>query len=381
MKRRDFLALTPGLLSPMTHGRADDSRSHPETGALTGSRQASRHPAGNSQDSRVQGSDATRTIRYTISSGEQVVTVPATIDRIASAWEAQNSTVVLLGSGRKLVATTRYARNMPLFDRLVPGIRNMPLSGEGRTLNMENLAMQQPQVLFVPIEPSPAQQAQLKALGVATPLFDSDAIPALRQRVSVTAEILGDDAPARARRYHARFENNIARVRDALGDIPPKQRVSIYHAMGDLFSTTSRPSLNQDWMDLAQVRNAAESWASGSNGRLAPASLEDIIAADPELIVTMRTQEARQIRQDPRWQTLRAVRNGRVHANPRGLFWWCRETPEVALQFLWLACIAYPEKTRHIDMRAETRDFYRDFYGLTLTDREVDDILVPSSGP
>ena len=289
--------------------------------------------------------------------------------------------MVLLGSGRKLVATTRYARNMPLFDRLVPGIRNMPLSGEGRTLNMENLAMQHPQVLFIPLEPSPAQQTQLKALGVATPLFDSDAIPALRQRVSVTAEILGDDAPARARRYHARFENNIARVRDALGDIPPKQRISVYHPMGDLFSTTGRPSLNQDWMDLAQVRNAAESWAPESNGRLAPASLEDIIAADPELIVTMRMQEARQIRQDPRWQTLRAVRNGRVHANPRGLFWWCRETPEVALQFLWLACIAYPEKTRHIDMRAETRDFYRDFYGLTLTDREVDDILVPSSGP
>lgn len=381
MKRRNFLALAPCLLSPVAHGQATDTPSRSEPGAPTGPRQASQPATGTTPAVHAQRSDATRTVRYTVSSGEQVVTVPATIDRIASAWEAQNSTVVLLGSGRKLVATTRYARNMPLFDRLVPGIRNMPLSGEGRTLNMENLAMQHPQVLFIPLEPSPAQQTQLKALGVATPLFDSDAIPALRQRVSVTAEILGNDAPERARRYQARFENNIARVRDALGDIPPKQRISVYHPMGDLFSTTGRPSLNQDWMDLAQVRNAAESWAPESNGRLAPASLEDIIAADPELIVTMRMQEARQIRQDPRWQTLCAVRNGRVHANPRGLFWWCRETPEVALQFLWLACIAYPEKTRHIDMRVETRDFYRDSYGLTLTDREIDDILVPPSGP
>lgn len=53
----------------------------------------------------------------------------------------------------------------------------------------------------------------------------------------------------------------------------------------------------------------------------------------------------------------------------------------MALQFLWLACIAYPEKMRHIDMRVETRDFYRDLYGLALTEREIDDILVPSSGP
>ena len=36
--------------------------------------------------------------------------------------------------------------------------------------------------------------------------------------------------------------------------------------------------------------------------------------------------DAEAIRNDSRWQGMRAVKNGRILVNPRGMFWWCRET-------------------------------------------------------
>jgi iron complex transport system substrate-binding protein len=75
---------------------------------------------------------------------------------------------------------------------------------------------------------------------------------------------------------------------------------------------------------------------------------------------------------------VKAVRDGRVYANPRGMFWWCRETSEEALQFLWVAKLLYPDAFADIDMAAETRAFYKDFYRIDLSDDEIRDFLSPT---
>jgi len=107
-------------------------------------------------------------------------------------------------------------------------------------------------------------------------------------------------------------------------------------------------------------------------------SLEQIMGADPDVIVTLNAESAKEIRTDRRWSQVRAVRNKRVYANPKGMFWWCRETSEEALQILWLAKTLYPEHFKDVDMVKETRYFYKTFYGYELTDREIQEILNPS---
>jgi len=80
----------------------------------------------------------------------------------------------------------------------------------------------------------------------------------------------------------------------------------------------------------------------------------------------------------PFWVKDDAVMNHRVIVNPKGLFWWCRETSEEALQFLWLAKTLYPQRFADINMVEETRDFYLRFFGLTLSDAQINEILTPS---
>lgn len=312
--------------------------------------------------------------------GDRQLRLPARISRIATTWEAQNSIIAMLGHGSQIVATTRIVRDMPVFRRFVPSIAQAALASGGSAgdVNVEELLRLKPEVLFVAGDLPPAKKAQLERQGIAVAELRYNSLAALVERTLISGEILGSGAWQKARDYRDYFEANKTRVRVALAGIPPERRLRLYHAVGDPLSTSGRPSLNQDWMDLGGAINVAEHWFE----RKAPVgqvSLEQIIIADPDVIVAMRSGDAAQIRRDPRWAGLRAVRQGRVYANPRGMFWWCRETSEQALQFLWLAKTLYPQALARINMREETQAFYQRFYGYTLSDAEADEFLEPRS--
>lgn len=331
---------------------------------------------------------ATRTVSLY---GETTITLPGKVERVAIAWPAQNSIVAMLGFGDKIVATTSLIRDMPIFRQFVPSIKDAALASMngGNDVNVEQMMTLHPDILFVPQGFSPAKKVQLENAGIAVAALHDNSMDALVERTVITGQILGGEAEARALRFKDYFEKNKARVAAALSPIPPGRRLKVYLASaggGTSYGSSqgspggppaSRHSLNQDWMDLGGAINIAENWAGGSgNGT---ASVEAVIAADPDVVITMRAADAEAIRHDPQWKNIKAVRNGRVYANPRGMFYWCRETSEEALQFLWLAKTLYPDALPDVDMHRETKAFYKDFYGYELTDAEVNEFLSPTN--
>lgn len=309
--------------------------------------------------------------------GKHHLELPQRIERVATSWEAHNAILAMLGFGDRIVATTRIARDIPAFRRLVPGIAKASLSATDGMLNIEELVRLKPDVLFVAGPLPPAQLKQLNGAGIAVAQLRYNSLTALLERVRITGEILGPAAERKAREYHDYFQHNVQRVKKAMAGVPASSRLRLYHAVGNPLSTSGRPSLNQDWMDLAGVRNIAEHWFTGTHSATAQVSLEQIYTQPPDVIVAMRASDAAAIRSDPRWRNLPAVRRQQVLANPRGMFWWCRETSEQALQFLWLARTLYPDALPDIDLKKETRDFYHRFYALRLESAEIAQFLHP----
>ncbi|MCW2487291.1 ABC transporter substrate-binding protein [Candidatus Symbiopectobacterium sp. NZEC127] len=318
----------------------------------------------------------TRTVQYY---GDRSVTVPAQIERVATSWNAQNSIIAMLGYGDRIVATTKIVRDTRLFRQFVPSIAQAALASRSGDMgiNSEVLVAKRAQVLFVPQSIPLAEAETLSKAGVQVVALHYNSLEAMVERTLITGEILGPDALQRARDFAVYYQDNVRRVQAVIERIPREQRVKVYHAVGDPLTTSGRPSLNQDWMDLGGAINVAEPWFRKAGVSTAPVSLEQVVQADPDVIITMRASDAAAIRQDPHWQTLRAVQQGRVYANPQGMFWWCRETSEQALQFLWLAKTLYPQQMQHIDMAKETHDFYQRFYGFDLNAQQVEDILHP----
>lgn len=314
-----------------------------------------------------------------LAAGSLCAAQPQNEVRIASPWPAQNTIITMLGYGDNIVGTSMIAKKIPLFRQSLPRIADVAVVSvnSGHEMDPEQIIALGTQLLFIPKSMTVPRQSLLEQAGVKVLAFEANSMSALTSRVQKTADALGPDAQEKAARYQQYFEHNVARVRERLQGLPERQRVTVYHSMGDPLTTTGKPSLNQDWMDLAGAKNVAENWFSGKPNRAGEVALEQIIVADPAVIVAMNKRDADAILASPQWAQVDAVRHHRVYVNPKGMFWWCRETSEEALQFLWLAKTLYPRRFADIDMRQETRDFYRTFFGITLSDAQISDVLNP----
>ncbi|WP_115717565.1 ABC transporter substrate-binding protein [Gallaecimonas mangrovi] len=320
---------------------------------------------------------ATRTVHFY---QHQQLTVPAKVTKVASAWEAENAILAMLGAGNNIVATTRIARSTPAFQKFVPAIKNAALAtmGSANGVNVETLIALHPDILFVPSGFNAVKKQQLNSAGIAVAELHGNSLEALKERVTITAKLLGGKAPAEAKAYQAYFRHNEQLIAKRLAAIPKAKRLRVYLASGRALSTSASPSLDQDWLNAAGAINVAAHWQLSKERYHAPnVSLESVLAANPDVIIAMRAEDAETILHDPRWQTINAVKNGRVYANPRGLFWWCRETSEQALQILWAAKTLYPSAFSDIDMAKETQQFYRRFFHIQLSGSDVQQFLHP----
>ena len=299
--------------------------------------------------------------------------------RIATPWPAQNTIIAMLGYGDHIVGTSVIAKQIPLFRQSLPHIDKVPLISvnSGHELNPEQLISLGVQLLFVPQGMTVPQADRLGKTGLRILTFEANSMSALTAKVQTTADALGDDARKKAQDYQRYFDRNVALVASRLQGLPESERVSVYHSMGNPLTTSGRPSLNQDWMDLAGARNIAESWFGGVKKGSGEVALEQVVAANPAVIVAMNKRDADEILASPVWAAVDAVAHHRVYVNPKGMFWWCRETSEEALQFLWLAKTLYPQRFADVDMRKETHDFYQHFFGLQLSEAQIGDILNP----
>lgn len=299
--------------------------------------------------------------------------------RIVSPWPAQNTIIAMLGYGDNIVGTSQVAKRIPLFRQSLPRIDDVPVVSvnNGHELNPERILSLRTQLLFVPKSMNIPRQSLLEGAGVRILAFEANSMAALTARVQKTADVLGPDAQEKAARYQHYFDHNVALVASRLKDLPDNERRAVYHSMGNALTTTGKPSLNQDWMDLAGARNVAENWFAAKPNRAGEVSLEQILAANPAVIVAMNKRDADEMMTSPQWAQVDAVIHHRVYVNPKGMFWWCRETSEEALQFLWLAKTLYPQRFTDVDMHQETRRFYQTFFALSLSDAQIDEILNP----
>lgn len=299
--------------------------------------------------------------------------------RIASPWPAQNTIITMLGYGENIVGTSMIAKKIPLFRQSLPRIDDVAVVSvnSGHELDPEQIISLGTQLLFVPKSMTVPGESLLQQAGVRILAFEANSMTALTSRIQKTADVLGPDAQQKALRYQRYFDHNVGLVKDRLKDLSDNQRVTIYHSMGNPLTTSGRPSLNQDWMDLAGARNIAEHWFDSKSNRTGEVALEQIVAANPAVIVAMNKRDAEAIMASPQWAQVDAVIHHRVYVNPKGMFWWCRETSEEALQFLWLAKTLYPQRFVDIDIRQEVIDFYHDFFGISLSDSQVSDVLTP----
>lgn len=161
-------------------------------------------------------------------------------------------------------------------------------------------------------------------------------------------------------------------ITERIANIGREGRPRLYYARGPRgLQTGGRGSINVETAELL-ARNAADSLPGG----LVNVSLEQVLAWDPDVIVTIDRDFAASVRTDPAWASIRAVRDGRVHLSPALPFGWVDFPPSVnrLIGLWWLAKLLYPHRFPE-DMAMLTRDFYAKFYHVTPTDAQIARLL------
>jgi iron complex transport system substrate-binding protein len=161
--------------------------------------------------------------------------------------------------------------------------------------------------------------------------------------------------------------------------VPPEKRPLIYYARGPRgFQTGLKGSINVESLERIGARNvAAEHMGAGG---LVTVSPEQLLAWNPEVVITIESELLESARFDEVWKSIKAVREGRLHVAPTKPFPWLDFPPSVnrLIGLKWLARVLYPQSFS-ADLREATRRFYALFYHQPVDDRQLD-VLLKRSG-
>ena len=248
--------------------------------------------------------------------------------------------------------------------------------GQGRIPNLETLMDADPELVVVWDNPLFRGQLDdtLATLGYPAlylKLGQTEGMPDAFRRLG---ERLGQ--PERGEALAAYGETVIDSVRELRESLSADERPRVYYAEGaNGLKTDCDHSFHAELIELAGGRNVHQCEQQSRFGRQS-VDMEQVLAYDPDVILVFNRDFYRRIGDDPRWQMLRAVREGHVHFIPRTPFSWFDRPPSFMrlIGLPWLAHVLHPERYPW-EADTEIPRFYSLFLRESLTANEVQDIL------
>jgi iron complex transport system substrate-binding protein len=321
--------------------------------------------------------------REVTDSAGRVVEVPDRVERVFAAGPPAAILLYIL----KPEAMTGWPRAPYDYERpyLAAPYRDLPetgrLTGRGGEANLERVLQIAPDLILdfgsvrdTYVDLADRTQAQT---GIPYVLIDGrfENTPAA---LRLLGDILG--VPERAERLARHVEGVFARIDAILANVPEEARPRVYLARGpEGLETGMKGSINTEIIERAGGRNVADD--GGATRGLVRASMEQVIVANPEIIVTWDRNFFSSVFDDPLWQGVEAVREGRVHLAPTAPFGWIDRPPSLnrIIGLIWMAGLLYPDRWQG-DLRAETRAFYELYYHVRLDDPALEELLEWAEG-
>jgi iron complex transport system substrate-binding protein len=300
----------------------------------------------------------------------RTVQLPSRIERVVTlgSLPVLNSFVFALGEGRTIVnGLADFALPHWKYQTVfAPQLARLPtMQHTNRDPNAEAILLARPDVVLTMHR---AHIDLLKATRVPVIVL------AWREPEDVKAcmALLGDvfRKPDVAERYRRYFDDTLARVSAPLKALPPAARPTVLYFHPQ---SLTQPRLIAEWWIPAA--GGASVTNDGRTAESRSFSLEQVVLWDPDIAIVTSPKDVATVTADRTFKQLRAVRQGRVYVVPVGAHTWANRTAEQPLTVLWAAKTFHPERFATLNLSAEVRAFYREFFGYELTDTQVAEML------
>ncbi len=257
----------------------------------------------------------------------------------------------------------------------------------GTEINLEELMKLEPDIVLYSAS-QPEQGEQLRKVGFAAVAlsvnqWEYNSIETLNQWISLLSGIFPDNDKTEIVETYSNDIYNL--VQERVKDIPESERERIFFLFkytDTAMSTSGENFFGQFWADAIGAVNVAEEITKDNE---APVNMEQIYAWNPsKIFITNFTTAQPQDLYDQTignydWSAVDAVQNKEVYKMPLGMYRSYTPGADTPVTLLWFAKMTYPEYFSDIDIVQETKDYYSEVFGVTLTDEQAASIFAPDA--
>ena len=323
---------------------------------------------------------------------DKQVEVPTEINRIAvcDIFPIPSVLAVFFDSADKIVGMpepSKTAAENGLLGQLYPEILNAETGYiDGSNVNMEELAKLEPDVvIYSASSPELGEQltnAGFAAVAISVNKWNYDCIETLNNWIDLLSQMFpGSD---KAELVKTRSNEMYDMVQDRVKDIPDEEKANAFFLFqydDTTLLTSGKQFFGQWWADAIGAKNVA---AELENDNSVPANMEQIYTWNPNLIFITNFNKYypddlyNNTVEGYDWSPVEAVKNQRVYKMPLGMYRSYTPGVDCPVTLLWMAKTAYPEKFEDVDVIKTTKDYYKEVFGIDLTDDQAKSIFEPA---
>ena len=272
--------------------------------------------------------------------------------------------------------------NYPYLDK---SMKTLPIIGRvfgaGQSANLETLLAAKPDLILMWQHTNEFNQKEAEKLKILNAPFVYAVDESIEDYTNIF-KFLGKalNKEERGNKLSAYTEKTFTDVRNVVAKVPAEKRPKVYYAEGlDGLSTECDDSIHVQLLKLAGDVDVHRCHTSNHKG-FEKMSMETVLSYNPDVMIVQEKMFYDKINTLPIWGNINAVKNHRVYLIPKAPFNWFDRPPSFMriMGLKWLTNALYPKEYK-IDVKKETKEFYRLFINVNLTDQQLKEVLHPTS--
>ncbi|ATB70658.1 iron chelate uptake transporter (FeCT) family transport system periplasmic binding protein [Sulfurospirillum diekertiae] len=318
--------------------------------------------------------------REIVDMGGKKVEIPDVITKVFGTSPPSTYMIYTIDASLIVGLNFNHARgNNESSNMLDPRFMALPvvggLQGGGNSMNRETLLSLHPDVVFLWNNDASSQLAQYLFESSKIPSIDVDleSVESLPKAYLFFGEVLGREQRAKILSDYA--TKALEHTKEIVKANASKRPVVYYAEGADGLSTECDQSFHYEAIKFAGGINPHLCTTKSGMG-LEKVSLEQVILYNPDVIVAQEREFVEKVKSDARWNSIKAVREGRVYLVPKVPFNWIDRPPSFMrlLGVKWLTHILYTTPNSE-QFTQEMREFYKLFLNIDLNDTQLHHIL------
>ncbi len=342
-----------------------------------------------SAEPESSGDSAVRTI--TDHAGNEVI-LPEKVERVAIGGLTPLTSVycMFMGSSDGLVGIHPDSKNAAvnsILGEAYPGLKELPDGwASGDDINMEELLKLKPDVVFYNADVTANYEALeavgIPAVGFSTTLYeDYNTIDTFQAWIELLKDVMGDsDRADGIIAYGEEVKSMVAEKLASLSD-EEKPQALILSNYNESAITAGGISFANYWIASAGGNNLGYDIGAF----VGQVNMEQVYEWNPEVLFlnSFSAYTPEDLYENTAvdghdWSGIKAVQNKRVYKIPLGMYYWFPPSSDSPLMLQWMAKQMHPDLFEDLDIEQEVREYYAQFYGIELTDEQLDLILNPT---